>query len=261
MCAPPERGFGRYHPYVPLVRGRLLVPIVDPPPSDGAYDVLLHFHFHDAVRRAFVEVGHPIALAGIDLGEGSKAYAEAFADPRAFVLLRASIERALRERTGDERAHVGKLWLSSWSAGFAASVKILKQAPAAIAGAIFLDSLYAPSEKNDEGESVPRTVFAPAVAPVVALAKRAVRGDAFVFLSYSNAETHGYASTGDVAHHLEKKLGLREERDDPGDDARGAIAHVDVGGLHVRGFRGVDGKAHCNHLALVRDAIELVRTR
>ena len=251
---------GRYHPYVALpTRGRLLVPMLDEPPADGGYDLLLHFHFHDAVRRAFVEVAHPMALAGVDLGEGSKAYADAFADPRAATTLLASIDEALREKTGDPRAHVARLFLSSWSAGFAASVRILKQRPRPIAGALFLDSLYAPSEKDENGDLRPRSVFAPAVAPVVELAKRAVAGDAFLFLSYSHAETHGYASTGDVAHHLEKKLGLREKREEPGDDPRGLMAAIDTGRLHVRGFRGVDGKAHCRHLALVRDAVSILR--
>jgi hypothetical protein len=260
VCAPPDHGMGRYHPYVALPgRGRLLVPELDVPPADGAFDLMLHFHFHDAVRRAFVEVAHPMALAGIDLGEGSKAYGDAFANPDAITTLLASIDDALRERTGDPRAHVGRLFLSSWSAGFAASVRILKQKPRPIAGALFLDSLYAPSEKNEHGDLRPRSVFAPAVAPVAALGKRAVAGEAFLFLSYSHAETHGYASTGDVAHHLEKKLGLREKREDPGDDPRGLIASVDAGRLHVRGFRGVDGKAHCRHLALIKDAISLLR--
>ena len=260
VCAPPEHGLGAYRPYVALSpRGRLLVPVLAAPPEDGAYDVLLHFHFHDAVRRVFVEVAHPMALVGIDLGEGSKGYADAFSEPGAYRALRAAIEAGLRAETGDSRAHIGKLVLSSWSAGFAASVKILAQAPEDVSGAIFLDSLYAPADKDEHGELRRGSVFAPALRPVVALARRAVAGRAFLFLTYSHAATHGYASTEDVARYLATKLGLAETRVPPGEDPRGLLGRVDVGGLHLRGFGGADGRAHCGHLGRIRDALAALR--
>jgi hypothetical protein len=76
-----------------------------------------------------------------------------------------------------------------------------------------------------------------------------------LFLSYSDVPTLGYASTGEVARFLVQRLQLRVDPVDPGDDPRGPIASLDRSGVHLRGFRGSDARAHCQHLRLAAEAV------
>lgn len=258
-CAPPDRGWGRYEPFVRLPFGKLSVPIVDAPPADGAYDLYLHFHASDAARRGFVDAGYPMLFVGIDVGEGSKAYGRAFDDPGAFPRLVASIERGLRDRTGDPRVHVRHTVLSSWSAGFAASTRILKQHPGRVRAVVLLDSLYAPYAVGANGEVRQGEVFEPPLRGVLALGKQALAAERALFLTYSRAPTSGYASTEEVAATLLARWGLRADTVDPEGDPRGLVAKLDREGLHLRGHRGADAKAHCRHLAYVGEAVRAVR--
>lgn len=254
-CAPPDQGWGRHLPYRKIRGARISLPALDTPPE--RFDLFIHFHASDAARRGFVQEGYPAVFVGYDLGEGSNAYRRAFDDPGAFLRLLASVTEALREHTG-RPARLGRIVLSSWSAGFGATQRILKQHPDRIHGLVLLDSLYAPQEKDPEGQEKPGTVFAPALAPTLAFARRALRGERALFLSYSRVPTRGYASTGEVARYLTSQLGLEEQALDPGDNPRGAVATLDRAGIHLRGFRGSDARAHCQHLALAAEASALL---
>ncbi len=228
------------------------LPQLDAPREE--FDVYIHFHASDGVRRAFVHEGYPAVFVGVDRGEGSGAYRRAFEDPASFWRLLSDVTGLLAEHTG-RKVRLGRVVLSSWSAGFGATTRIAKLFPDRIYGLVLLDSLYAPQEKDGEGNLRPGTVFAPAVAPVLAFARRALAGERGLFLSYSDVPTLGYASTGEVARFLVQRLQLRVDPVDPGDDPRGPIASLDRSGVHLRGFRGSDARAHCQHLRLAAEAV------
>jgi hypothetical protein len=258
-CAPRDHGFGRYSEYVKTRNAVVAVPLLDGAERGRKHDVLLHFHFPDAVRRTFVDVAYPMVFAGINLGEGSAAYGRAFEDPSTFPALRDAILRVIRDKTGDPEATLGRFVLSSWSAGFAATTKILRQHPRAVDGVILLDSLYAPNARDASGEVREGTVYEPPLAPVLALARDAIAGKKSLFLSYSRTGTIGYASTEDVATYLLSKLHV-PSRSIPADgNPRGLVRAADRGRFHVRGYGGGDARAHCNHLRYVREAIEAMR--
>lgn len=221
------------------------------------YDVVFHFHFSDAARRTLVHAAPDVVLAGLDLGEGSKVYGDALADPRAFAKLLADVEAVLRDATGQHDARVGRVALSSWSAGFAATTRVLKHHASRIDAVFFLDSLYAPYEKDEAGELRAGVVFAPALAGALAFARRAARGDATLFLSTSDAPTTGYASTKEVASWLLARLGEGLPKGGAPDEP----ATLDRGDLHVRVHGGNSAAAHCLHLGLAGDAAALWRAR
>lgn len=261
VCAPRDRGWGRYLPYVRLSLGRMTLPSLDALPADGAHDVYVHFHGSDAVRRVFVHEGYPMVFVGVDLGEGSKSYKRAFEDPQAWQRLRTSIESALREQTGDPGAHIGRVFLSSWSAGFGASTRILASAPDDVQGVVLLDSLYAPYAKDARGADRKGVVFTPSLRDIVAFGKQALASSKLLYLTYSNVPTYGYASTGEVASHLLERLGVKSKAVAVDGDPRGLRARLDDGQLHVRGYRGADARAHCAHLAQAAQAVrEIQRT-
>ena len=250
-CAPPDRGFGSHAPFV--TRGRLKISVPASRPSSHRYDLVLHFHFSDAARRTIVHAAPDVVIAGFDLGEGSKVYGDALSDPRAFVKLLADVEDELRAATSDPDAKVGRIALSSWSAGFAATTKILKHHRDKIDAVFFLDSLYAPYEKDENGELRTGHVFAPALSGVVAFAQQAVRGERVLFLTTSDAPTTGYASTREVARFLLARLTISFP------PPQATPASVGQGGVQVRMYGGNSAEAHCFHLGLAGEAVAIWR--
>lgn len=124
-CYMPETGFGAYSTWHSVGMGLLIVPLTGGRTEDGGYDVVIHFHGHEAVRRPFVQAARGTVLVGIDLGASSGAYARAFEQPWSFVTLLGRVTRTLQETSGDPRAHIRHLGISSWSAGFGAVRPIL----------------------------------------------------------------------------------------------------------------------------------------
>lgn len=252
-CAPPDRGFGSHAPFVTRGKWKISVPAARPP--SHAYDVVIHFHFSDAARRTIVHAAPDVVIVGFDLGEGSKVYGDAMSDARAFAKLLADVEGELRVSTSDPQAKLGRIALSSWSAGFGATTKILKHHRDKIDAVLFLDSLYAPYEKDAAGELRTGHVFAPALSGVVAFAEQAKRGERVLFLSTSNAPTTGYASTREVVHWLLPRVKLSL----PDEEESASPLVFDHEGVHVRMHGGNSAEAHCFHLGLAGDAVALWR--
>src|SRR5438477_3774857 len=63
-CFVPENGFGSYTQWERVGRGWMNLPRDGIRTDDGAYDVVVHFHGHEAVRHAFVEVAERTVLVG-----------------------------------------------------------------------------------------------------------------------------------------------------------------------------------------------------
>lgn len=263
-CMMPDRGFGLYSRWLPAVStGQMLVPehpsIV---PADGAYHVILHFHGHDAVRKAFVEVARGEALVGIDLGVGSGAYEDAFALPSAFTDLKDGVLRALRRNTRNPDATIRALTLSSWSAGYGAIQNILRFDPRAADAVVLLDSAHGGYVKTDAPQKGPPTLATKTLAPFVAFAERAARGDATMVLTHSEIQPPGYASTREVADHLLREVGVTRHPTS-GETPLGLVARssAERRGLTVKGYGGVDEHAHCAHTELLALALRDVLTR
>ena len=112
-CYVPDNGFGAYTHWIRIGMGQMIMPTSGGHTTDGGYDVIVHFHGHEAVRHAFVEVAQGSVLVGIDLGNSSGPYEHAFENPRAFTDLLAKITRGLVKQSGLPNAHIRHLALSS----------------------------------------------------------------------------------------------------------------------------------------------------
>ena len=261
-CMMPDPGFGAYEHWQSLSMGQILFPKEGGMAEDGGYDVVVHFHGHEAVRKPFVQVASGTVLVGIDLGTGSGAYADAFQLPQTFVELRASITHALSKRSHDARAHIRHLALSSWSAGYGAVQGILRDHPEAADAVLLFDSLHSGYVKGPPQDmNALWGVWSAPIAPFIAYAKRAVRGEALLFLTHSSIRPPGYASTSEVADFLLGEVGGARGPFE-GVTPWGAVlkSGADLGDLHVRGYAGGDEMAHCAHTELlaevVRDVLE-----
>src|SRR5262249_10386588 len=146
---------------------------------------VIHFHGHEAVRHAFVEVARGAVLVGIDLGNSSGPYERAFESPRAFTELLSSVTRGLIQQSGNPAAHIRHLALSSWSAGYGAVRRILGQFGDRIEAVVLLDSLHSGYEPGGAGEGSIHRVWGFPIASFAALAHRASAGNAIFYMSHS----------------------------------------------------------------------------
>src|SRR5260370_15657910 len=138
-CFVPENGFGSYTQGERVGRGWMILPRDAIRTRDGGYDVVVHFHGHEAGRHAFVEVAERTVLVGVDLGSTSVPYDRVFARPEAFPRLLEQVTLGLAQKSGDARAHIRHLALSSWSAGSGAVRRFVSQFGTRIEAVIWLD--------------------------------------------------------------------------------------------------------------------------
>ena len=252
-CMTADPGFGIYEQWRRDVSlGQYIQPARGGLRRDGSFDVMFHFHGHEAVRKEWVAVMDGAVLASVDLGIGSGAYENAFALPNAFEEYLHSVEAAFARHSKNPRAHARHIGLSAWSAGYGAVQKILEQPLGQrIDAVILLDALHAGYVDNH--------VDGRQIAGVVDFAKLAAKGERFMFVSHSSIIPPGYASTTETAHWLvwsiaSKPLTARKRKDEVmGLDL---IERCDRESFHMRGYAGNDKMDHCAHIGLYRDVLQ-----
>lgn len=253
-CNSPDPGFGAYRRWdrAPSL-GQMIVPEAPFVRRDGRFDVVVHFHGHEPIRKEWVQAMKTPVLVGIDLGIGSGAYTNAFRVAATFERLLESVEKGVAKATGREDARVGRIALSAWSAGYGAIQQILTQPVAQRIDAVFvLDGMHTGylGGKLDEAQ----------LKPFVGYARKAAAGQRLMFISHSSIIPPGYASSTETARHLVRALGgeprtAKPRKGDPwGLDLN---SRYDRGGLHVRGYDGNDKPDHCAHIGLFRDVLSV----
>lgn len=253
-CMTPDPGFGVYDRWQRgLPVGQMIAPHKGGVTKSGAFDLLVHFHGHEAARKEFVKTATGIVLVGIDLGIGSGAYSSGFASPHVFQNLITAVEAEMSRRSG-KKARVRKLGLSAWSAGYGAIEMILRQpAGKKVDSVILLDSLHA--GYLDESAHTLKTAQ---LDPFIAFAKRAAKKQTFMFMSHSSILPPGYASTTEVARYAVGELGGKPRKAKRSDVlGLDMIDRFDKGFFHMRGYTGDDKPDHCAHLGLMADIVKV----
>ncbi|WP_434048165.1 MULTISPECIES: hypothetical protein [Sorangium] len=257
-CDFADHGFGAYERWRPLPLGRLLVPPARAIRADGGYDLLVHFHGAEPVRKQLAPRDLGLVIAGVDLGTRSSEYARALEGGGWGALLQA-IDSEVASAVGVTGARARRLALSSWSAGSGAIGRIIERGSDPIDALILLDSLY--------GSYMPgqTSLVQGQLAPYVALAGAAARGAPLFYLTHSETPTSGYASTREAATFLLSELGASpvavtasgdappSGASGPGEagDALRLTRMYDGGSLYVRGYAGAGPGGHCAQLRLL----------
>lgn len=256
-CATPDPGPGYFAEPRHLWKGMIYLPAQGGHTDDGGFDVVMHFHGGSPARKALVGQARGLTLAGFDLGSGSGAYSQPFVSHLLFDDLRASIERALRAHSNRPDAHIRKLALSAWSAGYGAVNAILRRnGPGAVDAVVLLDGFhsgYLPGEG--------RRIDEQNVAPLVEFARLASQGQRFFYVTHSQIGTDDYASTTQMTDMLLRRLSVRRVAGDPVDDPFGLLTYAERDGFYLRGFGGTDEHAHCDHLRHLGEAARMLEAR
>lgn len=250
-CHFDDRGYGRYEKAHALSTGRLLAHphIAD---GDGSYELLLHFHGAEPVRRLLAPEGLDLVIAAMDAGTVSSDYDRALPDEESIRRWMDEIDVKVAEIIGRD-AHPRRVTFSSWSAGYAAMDAALDRASRwreddapRLGGVVLLDSLHA--SFGADGEQIVRAPL----TPFLDAARDAAEGGPLFFLSHSAIQTDGYASTTQVADFFLHALDVHAESvRHGGDDTLQLRRRYERARLSIAGYEGGDREAHCAHLRLL----------
>ncbi|MCX7918813.1 MAG: hypothetical protein N3A72_04215 [bacterium] len=218
-------------------------------------NVNLLIHFHGAswvVEQSFYPTGKNAVVVTIPLRGLSGVYTAKYKDKKEFGRLLTEIMETLDKNSIVHRPRLGRLCLTSFSAGFGAMREIL-QVPAyykKITDTVFLDSIHAGLDTTTH------TPPAEQMQMFLQFAQDAVRGKKTMWITHSQIDPKTYASTTKTADFLIKKLGLQRvvkhedtsslSLDEPWKTMR-LLSTVDQGNFHVREFAGETGQDHMNH--------------
>lgn len=252
-CSFTDRGFGDYGGWRSLPLGKLLVPIGRGVTEDGRYDLLIHFHGAEPMRKELAPAGLDLVLVGVDLGARSGVYEQALSAEGAFGALLASIDQAVARAVERPHARARSVIVSSWSAGYGAVTGILARPRDNVRAIVLLDSLYAsyPGGKRQlEKGQLPAFTRA---------AREAADGGPFFLMTSTDVPTQGYASTAEVADFLVHEVGLTPELVpiDPGESSP-LVWSAERRNFVARHFGGNSREAHCDAL---RQLAPLLRER
>ncbi|MEN9578633.1 MAG: hypothetical protein RJA70_1642 [Pseudomonadota bacterium] len=242
-CLTPDPGFPGYSSWdrAPSL-GQMIVPNDLRVDRKGNFDLVIHFHGHEAARKEWVRAADGVVMAGIDLGNGSGAYEDKFADPAAFPRLVKSIEDGVAKRMNLSRAKARRVALTSWSAGYGATLRILGTTfgKRRVDAVVLLDGLHTGYFGGGIDTSKLR--------PFVDFARSAAASQKLMVISHSSIIPPGYASTTETAQYLAWAVGGKPEVSKHQEAYRlglNEISRYSTGSFHVRGFSGNEALDHC----------------
>lgn len=251
-CSTQPVDSSSFSSWLPLRVGKLTVPNGSGVDAAGNFDLVVHLHGDQPVRRELTLSRQSFVLAALTLPEG-ESYASVLAG-RALESLIAETEQVAGKHLG-KPVHARHVVLTAWSAGFTGVAAVLaRQDRAPVDAVVLVDGLHAP--RGD------KQAFQVQLQPFVDYAKRAAVGDGFFLVTHSSIDPPGFASTTECAHYLIDSL-AGAPRAVTRKDALGLelVESFDRGNFHVRGYAGNNKADHCAQLGTLRDAFSALGVR
>lgn len=245
----------------PVSGGILSLPMSFAPASDGAFDLIVHFHGNtDLALESYDAVGSGAAIVMMNLGTGSGVYEDRYSNPQAMTDVMERTTAAVKAR-GVANAHIRRIALVGWSAGYGAVLKILDHAPHAdkVDAVILLDGLHIGYRDGTH------TVDPMPMMPVERFARRAADGEKLFVVTHSNIDPVNYLGVKATTDVLLKDLGIERETISgntslpiltamvgvlPKDEMKALEKRSEAkkGGLVIRGYAGDQPAHHIAHL-------------
>jgi hypothetical protein len=217
-------------------------------PVDGAIDLLLHLHgAPSVVEPAFVAAKRPGVLLEFNRNGLSKVYAQPFADAALLPRLIDSALAALKDLNQGEPPRLGRLTVSTFSAGFGGARELLKVPEhfARIDTLVMADSLYA----GYEGDPSLHHVDPALMEGFRRFALEAAAGRKTFVLTHSAQVPEGYGSTTETADYLIRAVGGDPEKTETAwADGWTQSRQFTRGRFLVLGFDGSEAVDHMRHL-------------
>jgi hypothetical protein len=249
---------------VPLTLGTLYISPAFNPASPHV--LLVHFHGAPWLVEHHVRERLPQAvLVTVQIGSGSRVYADALTDPIRFAAVLDEAESRLRELIGQVSPR-RSIVLSSFSAGYGAIRSILSRPEDArrVDAVVLADSLHAAYIGD---AAVARTADLPVdlgpLEPFLLFAEEAAAGRKTMWVTHSEVYPGTYASTTETADTLLRRVGLsRRPALDAGPIGMQQLSETGRGQSRVTGYAGNSAPDHMDHLyALGTWLSEVVRSQ
>lgn len=202
-------------------------------------DILIHFHGMSYVAEyAVYNSGHRFILAVVNLGSGSSVYERPFREKSTFGNLIKSIGESVE-------IEAGKIYLSSFSAGYGAVRAILRDHQSQVDGVILLDGIhtgYVPSRQvlaeggklNEDNLKV-----------FLEYARLGCAGKKKFLITHSAIFPGTYASTTETTDYLIRSLNLeRKPVVKWGPMGMQLLSETSSNGLTILGFAGNSAPDH-----------------
>lgn len=222
------------------------VTVYMPPAANGVQELDLLIHFHGApfvAMQAVHNLEKPMALAVVQQGSGSSVYAAPFVD----VAVYPRLLKAIQDKLGVDR--VGKVYFSSFSAGYGAVRELLKAHEAKIDGILLLDGLHTDYVPDATPLAQGGQLNAEKMKDFLVFAQKAVWGEKKMLITHSEIFPGTYASTTETADWLINELGLqRNPILEWGPMGMQQVSETQKGNFEVRAFVGNTAPDHVDHL-------------
>ena len=211
--------------------------------------VPLIVHFHGApwlVERHIATEMPGAVLITVQLGAGSSAYGNPFADAGLFPKLIAEAQEALGLTEG-----WSSITLSGFSAGYGAVRAILRQPEnyKRVSSVLLLDGIHASYEPEGKGLTGGGSIKTSDLDSFVAFARDAAAGKKTFVLTHSQIFPGSYASTTECIDHLLGQIGVRRRaklKHSPMEMQQ--LSTVDKRRFFVFGYAGDSAPDHVDHL-------------
>lgn len=219
--------------------------------------LIIHFHGAPWLTERHVANHLPrVALITVQLGAGSRAYAQPFERPDLFKSLVAEAERGLSAERG-----FSSITLTGFSAGYGAIRAILRQEDSAdrVNGILLLDGIHAGYSPDGKPLAEGGTIIPADLEPFVRFAREAAAGKRTFVITHSEIFPGTFASTTECVDHVLNELKLRRRpalREGP--MGMQQLSAVDVKGFHVRGYAGNSAPDHIDHLHAMPEWLSLM---
>jgi hypothetical protein len=223
-------------------------------PQEGAYDLIVHFHGMSSVQEGNIERARlNAAIVSVNLGFGSGPYEDAYRDPGAFARLVAITAHFIEKSGKADGAHLGRVALSSWSAGYGAVAAILRQP----ANGNRIDALLmAEGPHSDYADKEHTLVDEAPLTKYLRIAHSARVGDKLFVMTHSAIHTDDYPSTTETIGELLKMAGVEKVANDAvGPRGMQETYESDSGDFHVKGYEGGGVKDHVDHIRAMGDTM------
>jgi hypothetical protein len=221
---------------------------------DGKYDLVVHFHGLSSIQEGNVQRAQlNAAIVSVNVGMGSGPYEEAFRDPGVFERLVSYSVRTVEKSGRAPRAHLGRIAVSAWSAGYGAVASLLRQPQ----NAKRLDAVLLEDGLHSDWTDEPHRVVADAPLQKYArVAEAAMRGDMLFAVTHSAIVTEGYPSSTETVGELLRLMDLERTTDElPGPRGMRQLYTSDRGDFHVKGYDGIGVKDHIDHIRAMSETV------
>jgi hypothetical protein len=221
-------------------------------PRDGEVNVVLHLHGAPEVTEpAVAALGWNAVLVTFNRKGLSSAYAAPFSDPALLPRLLDETMKAATQRRPGGPYRLGRLVVSSFSAGFGGVREMLKQPSALdrVDAVVLADSLYC----GYEGDPADRRLDDDLMSGFRCFARQAADGRKTMLVTHSAQIPPGYGGTTETADDLMATVGVVAEpvAADWGDGWR-QTRSASRGRFVVLGFAGDGPEDHMRHLRRIR---------